>query len=176
MTEPLASPPRPIASAISITVRNIVVRGDEDARQSVRVVLVNRLAVMPAGHWGAETGKTCRQVRSHDGVLPRRPFVSRACRVLARRQPLVVGRVQADDARPVLTITMSNGPVANQSVWTWPAAQSDLELAPGEERRVAVPVDASRGAAHVTMSDRHRVPAVSSMIRRVATAASSVSG
>jgi hypothetical protein len=152
VTEPLASPPRPIHLRFPMTARNIVVRGDEDARQSVRAMLVEPIAVMPAGHWGAETAR--RAVRYGGATvffLDDRSFPEPEGFWLGggRSSSFVV---QADDTRPVLTMMLRNGPVANRIGMDVAGAQTDVELAPGEERRVAVPVDASRGAAHVTMS------------------------
>jgi hypothetical protein len=60
--------------------------------------------------------------------------------------------LQPDDARPTITMVMRNGPVANHVTMAVAGAQTALEFAPGEERRVAVPVDASRRATLLTVS------------------------
>ena len=151
VTEPLASPPRPIALRFPVTVRDIVVRGDEDARQTVRGLVLEPLAVMPAGRWGAETGRRAvRYGRTIVFFLDDQSFPEASGFWVGGSRSSSVA-IQSDDGRPVLTITMRNGPVANHVAMDVAGTQSDLEFAPGEERRVSVPVDASRGAAHLTL-------------------------
>jgi hypothetical protein len=149
---PLASPPQSVHLRFPMTVRNISVRGDEDAHQSVSGLILEPIAVMPAGRWGAETGR--RAVKYGGSTvffLDDRSFPEPEGFWLGgRRSSSIV--VQADDSRPVLTMMMRNGPVANHATVDVAGARTELEFGPGEERQVSIPVDASRGAAHVTVS------------------------
>jgi hypothetical protein len=150
ITTSLASHPQPILLRFPITVRNILIRGDEEARQRVSGVVLEPLGVMPAGEWGSDIGR--RAVKyGHATVffLDDRSFPEpEAFWAGGGRSSSYV--IQSDDGRPVVAMLVRNGPVANHVTLEVSGAATELDFGPREERRVSIPVDASRGAARVT--------------------------
>ena len=64
---------------------------------------------------------------------------------IARMAPSVV--IQPDEPRAAVTLLLRNAPVDNRIVLQAGAWTRVLQMAPGEEQRVEVPVDATHGAS-----------------------------
>ena len=151
-TAPVPSPPQPIDLRFPVAVRGLVVRGDEDARQTIDGLLVQPVSVRPAGDWEGLVARTA-VTYGHttvffldDGSYPE----PEAFWVAGGRSSSIV--LQPESVRPTASMTLRNGPVANQIALEVHGARTDLEFAPGEERRLAVPLEPSRGAALVTIT------------------------
>jgi len=151
-TAPIPSPPQPIDLRFPIAVRGIVIRGDEDARQTVTGVVVEPLWVMPPGDWGPSIARRAvKYERSSVFFVDDSSFPEPdGFWVGGARSTTFV--VQPDAAAPSFELRLRNGPVANRIGVDVAGGRSDLELGPGEERRLTVPFDTSRGAARLTVS------------------------
>jgi hypothetical protein len=57
--------------------------------------------------------------------------------------------VHPDGPRPSVTLRLRNAPVDNRLTISTGAWRRDLQLAPGEEQQVDLPLDSARGAALV---------------------------
>lgn len=150
---PLTAPPEPIVLDFPVDVRAIVVRGDEQARRSVRGVTIEPLSiVMPGARIAAGTAR--RAVRYASATvffLDDRSFPEpEAFWVGGGRTSAIV--VQPDRTGAAVSILMRNGPVQNQAVLRAGEWSADVPLAPGEERRIAVPPGAAGGATMLTIT------------------------
>jgi hypothetical protein len=153
-TSPVPSPAQPVQVRLPVPVRGIVVRGDEEARKTVRGLLVEPVSLLPSGPFDSASARTAvRYGHSSVFFLDDRSF--------PEPEGFWIGgaiassfAIQPDDAHASVSMLLRNGPVANQATLASETVRSVLEFGPGEERRVTVPVDASRGAAFVTMSVR----------------------
>jgi hypothetical protein len=148
---PLAAPPEPIVLDVPVDVRAIVVRGDEQARRSIRGLTIEPLSiVMPGARIASGTAR--RAVRYPGATvffLDDRSFAEpEAFWVGGARSSEVV--VQPDAAGRPISLVVRNGPVQNQAVLRAGAWVVDMPLAPGEERRVEVP--ATGGATMLTLT------------------------
>jgi hypothetical protein len=148
---PLAAPPGPIVLDFPVDVRAIVVRGDEQARRSIRGLTIEPLSIVMPGARVA-SGMARRAVRyaaSTVFFLDDRSFAEpEAFWVGGARSSTIV--VQPDVAGRPVSLFVRNGPVKNQAVLRAGDWVVDMPLAPGEERRVDVP--ARGGATMVTLS------------------------
>lgn len=152
-TAPVPSPSQPITLRFPVAVRAIIVRGDEEARQSVRALVVEPLTVMAhaPGEWRGAVGRRAVKYGSatvfflDDRSFPEPEFLWVGG---ARSSSLVI---QPDDARPAVDMRMRNGPAANHATIDAAGKRTDLEFGPGEERRVSFAVEPSRGAALLTI-------------------------
>ncbi len=150
---PLAEPPPPIVLEFPVDVRAIVVRGDEQARRSVEGITVTALSVVPTS--ARLTDDVARRaVRyGHTTVffLDDRSFAEpEAFWVGGARSSTVA--LQADRPSGSMPLLVRNGPVQNavrlsSGGWTVEAA-----LAPGEERRLEVPLQPGRSALLLAIS------------------------
>jgi hypothetical protein len=133
-------------------VRAIVVRGDEQARRTVRALTIEPVSVLPATSRLA-TEFARRAVRyGHTSVyfLDERSFPEpEAFWIGGQRNSTVALQPDSGDS---VTLLMRNAPVENQVTLESGAWRDAMSLAPGEERRIQVPVDRSRGAALVTVT------------------------
>jgi hypothetical protein len=134
-----------------VDVRAIVVRGDEQARRSIRGLTIEPLSiVMPGARIAPGTAR--RAVRYAGATvffLDDRSFAEpEAFWVGGARSSAVV--VQPDVAGRSVSLIVRNGPVQNQAVLRAGAWAVDLHLSPGEERRVDVP--ATGGATMLTLT------------------------
>ena len=151
-TSPIPSTAQSVQLRLPVPVRGIFVRGDEDARRTVRGLLVEPVSLLPSRRFDSASARTAvRYGQSSVFFLDDRSF--------PEPEGFWVGgavassfAIQRDDAHPSVSMLLRNGPVANQATLESESVRSVLEFGPGEERRVTVPVDASRGAAFVTMS------------------------
>jgi hypothetical protein len=131
-----------------LPVRGFVVRGDEDARRTIRQVVIEPLRVRrPAERLTSEAAR--RAVRYGECTvyfLDDRSFPEPdAFWVAGRRASTVV--IQPDVSRSSTMLRVRNAPVDNRvtlAVGTW---RRDLQMGPGEEQQIEVPLDAARGGA-----------------------------
>lgn len=149
-----ASPPAPIVIDLPIAVRGIIVRGDEQARRSISTLVVTALSVVPAGARLSEDAAARRAVRYDGGTvffLDDRSFPEpEAFWVGGATQSRVV--LQPDRPGAPASILLRNAPVENRVVLQSGRWREELRLAPGEERRVDVPIDPRRRAALLELS------------------------
>lgn len=152
---PLSSPAPPIDLDFPVDVRAIVIRGDEQARRSVRGVVITPISlVMPPARW---TGDPARRAVRYGAAtvffLDDRSFAEpEAFWVGGGRTSAVV--VQPHDRRRPAGMLLRNGPVRNQVSLAAGDWRADAALAPGEEWRIEVPLDSARGAAMLVISAR----------------------
>ncbi len=150
---PLSRAPVPILMDFPVDVRAIVVRGDEQARRSIQSLRITPLSIVPPGARFA-AGPARQAVRYSGGTayfLDDRSFAEpEAFWVGGGRTSSVVLQPETD-VRAVAVI-VRNGPVQNHAMLAAGAWTADLTLAPGEERRLDVPLEAGRRAALVTIA------------------------
>lgn len=149
---PLMNPPQPIEVNFPVDVRAIVVRGDEQARRTVRALTIEPVSVLPAtSRLAREFAR--RAVRyGHTSVyfLDDRSFPEpEAFWVGGQRNSTVALQPDSGDS---VTLLMRNAPVENQVTLESGTWRDAMSLAAGEERAIQVPVDPSRGAVVVTVT------------------------
>jgi hypothetical protein len=152
-TQPIGAPPDPIEVDFPVNVRAIVVKGDEQARRAVRGLLVEPISIVPAmRRLTADTAtRAIRYGAWSVYFLDDRSFPEpEAFWVGGERQSAMV--VQPDAPRTSATVVLRNAPVDNRVSVAAGAWHDDLTLAPGEERRLQIPLDAARGATLVTIT------------------------
>ena len=155
-TAPIGSPPEPILLRFPVGIRAMVVRGDEDARQTVRRLVLEPVSLMPAVSWdGTNARRAVKYTRSTVFFLDERSYPEPdAFWIGGGRSTAFV--IQPEDARNSVEMLMRNGPVPNRirlDVGDG-AGDTDVAFAAGEERRVTVPIDTGRGASRVAMDIR----------------------
>lgn len=151
-TVTIASPPAPIEIDFPVDVRALIVRGDDDARRVVRELVVEPVSVVPAKD-RLTAGFARQAVRigsSSVYFLDDRSFPEPEAFWAGGAQSTSVV-FDPDDARPALELLVRNAPVANTVTIQQGNWREVLQLAPGEERQVRVPMNAQRGAALVTI-------------------------
>jgi hypothetical protein len=143
-------PVPPIDLRFPVTLRSLVVRGDEDAWRTVRGLIIEPIAVEPRER--RLTGDLARRAVRYGSVttyfLDDRSFPEpQAFWVGGARDSAVV--VQPDAPATAVTLFLRNAPVENRVVLQAGDWRRVLEMAPGEEQRVQVPLEAARGAGLV---------------------------
>jgi hypothetical protein len=167
-SEPLADPPAPILLDFPVDVRAIVVRGDEQARRSVRGLTIEPLTIVPPGARlsDAVSRRAVRYGTSTLYFLDERSFPEpEAFWIGGARSASFV--LQPDTPRAAASLFIRNAPVDNRVRIQAGRWQEEMQLGPREERHVEVPLDAQRGATQVTIaaSAGFRPPAVDSKSR-----------
>jgi hypothetical protein len=150
---PLAAPPVPIVLDFPVDVRAIVVRGDEQARRSVRGLTIEPLAILPARARlsDAVARRAVRYGTSTVYFLDDRSFPEpEAFWIGGARTSSIV--LQPDTPRPVAPVHLRNAPVDNRVRIEAGSWREELQLGPGEERRLELPLDIQRGATLVTVT------------------------
>ena len=143
-------PVPPIDLRFPVTLRSLVVRGDEDAWRTVRGLIIEPIAVEPRDR--RLTADLARRAVRYGSVttyfLDDRSFPEpQAFWVGGARDSAVV--VQPDSPAAVVTLLLRNAPVQNRVMLQAGDWRQVLEMAPGEEQRVRVPLDPGRGAGLV---------------------------
>ena len=150
---PIPVPPQPIVLDFPVDVRAIVVRGDEQARRIVSGLDVEPMAIVPPRQRLSPeyARKAVRYGPSTVYFLDERSFPEPEAFWIggARRSSIVL---QPDTAGSTATLFVRNAPVDNQLTLETGAWREDARLAPGEERRIQVPLDRSRGATLITFT------------------------
>jgi hypothetical protein len=152
-TEQLGTPPQPVSVTFPVDVRAIVVRGDEDARRRIRRLVVEPLSLV--GPRDRLTTRVARQAVRYDRstvfFLDDRSFPEpEGFWAGGARDSSVV--LQPDTARPMAALLVRNGGAANDVTLETGQWRAAWRLAPGEERRVEIPLDTSRRAALLRVS------------------------
>jgi hypothetical protein len=152
-TQPLGSPPEPIVLDFPVDVRWIMVRGDEQTRRrGLGLTLEPQSVVAPAARLTPDLAR--RGVRYGDAsvyFLDDRGFAEpEAFWVGGARTTSVV--LQPDTPRQSATLLLRNAPVDNRVSIESGKWRQDLQLGPGQEQRLEVPMDLRRGATLITLS------------------------
>ena len=152
VTEPAEAFDREVAVRFPVDVRALVVRGDEEARRAGAGAA--RAAGAVCGHattrrrsgWRAARCTTAARSRSSwtSAAFPSRAASGWGVRATAR------SCCSLTTPRGSLTLQLRNAPVDNVVTVRSRAWSETLRLAPGEERRIDVPLDVAAGAALVT--------------------------
>ena len=150
-SEALVWPHLPLDIEFPVAVRALIVRGDENARRAIRKVIVEPLSIVPSN--ARLTDLVARRAVKYEGAavffLDDRSFAEpEAFWIGGSRQSTFV--VQSDRPRPSIDLLLRNAPVDNRLTLEAGQWREELTLAPGEERRVQVPVAPGQRAALVT--------------------------
>ena len=147
----IASPPVPIDIDFPVDVRALIVRGDDDARRVVRELVVEPVSVVPARDrlTTAFARQAVRYGASSVYFLDDRSFPEPEAFWAGGARSTSV--VFDPDAGSSIDLLVRNAPVANVVTLQTGAWREVLQLGPGEERRVRVPLDPQRGTALVTI-------------------------
>jgi hypothetical protein len=151
LSEAITWPAPPIDIAFPVDVRALIVRGDEDARRAVRRVIVEPMSILPAS--ARLTDLVARRAVKYADVsvffLDERSFAEpEGFWIGGSRQSAFV--VQSDRLQSSVDLMIRNAPVENHLTMVSRQWREDLTLAPGEERRVQVPLGPGQRAAFVT--------------------------
>lgn len=151
--EPMTTPPQPVEIDLPVNVRALIVNGDEEARRSITGIVIEPLSTLKAE--ARLTGDFARKGVRYDGVsvffLDDHSFPEPEAFWIggARRSSIVI---QPDAPAANVSLVIRNAPVQNQVNVQAGAWRLDLDLAPGEERHLQLPMAPERGAALVTVS------------------------
>jgi hypothetical protein len=149
----LPLPARPLEVQVPVSLRALVVRGDEEAWRTVRGLLVEPVSVTPpAERITRELARRAVRYERHVAYfLDEKSFPEpQAFWIGGSRESSLV--VQADSPRPRLTLTLRNAPVDNQVTVESGGWKRVLEMRAGEEQRVEVPMAPGRAAAPLRIS------------------------
>ncbi|MGB2714991.1 MAG: hypothetical protein WBC51_12475 [Vicinamibacterales bacterium] len=148
-TTPLPVPSGSIDLDFPIGVRAIVIRGDEDARQTMDSVVIEPLTILTNDSSTKAIARTAVKYRSAAVFfLDDRSFPEpEGFWIGGARSTAFV--VRPDQRAPSVSLVFRNGPVANHAVVESGVNRTELDLGPAEERRISVPVEQARGASHV---------------------------
>ena len=151
----LQYPPVPVNIEFPVDVRALVVRGDEEARRTIRSVALEPYELVPSD--GRLTGLVARRGIAYDHA--RVFFLDEACFAEpdafwvggAREGVFVLQPVQPASS---ITVLMRNAPVENQVTVQSGQWTEELRLQPGEERQLEIPLAPGRSAALVSVTSR----------------------
>jgi hypothetical protein len=151
VTEPVDVFASGVTLRLPVDVRALIVRGDEGARAGVRSLLVRPVSIQRRAE--RLTDDVARRAVRYDGAtvffMDDRSFPEPAgFWIGGGRSSSVV--IQPDARRRSASIEVRNGPVDNIVTVASGAWREELRLAPGESRRLDVPLDPARGAVLVT--------------------------
>jgi hypothetical protein len=150
---PAGALPQPLVFTFPVDVRAIVVRGDELTRRSMRALTIEPVSILPAALRlsDASARRAVQYGTTTVFFLDERSFPEPEAFWIggARSASLVL---QPDAAQQTVALVLRNAPVDNRVVIASGNWREELSLAPGEERRVTVPIAPQRGAALVTLS------------------------
>ena len=152
-TEPIEAVSGGVELRFPVDVRAIMVRGDEDARRNVRGLTLEPLRIVrPAERVAGDYAR--RAVRYPDSAvyfLDERSFPDpEGFWVGGGRESTIV--IQPDQPRSSSPVFLRNGATANTVTLESGAWKESIGLAAGEERRIDVPMDQSRGAARLRIT------------------------
>jgi len=143
---PLTNPPQSIELDFPVDVRAIIVRGDEQARRSVHGLTIEPISVIPATSRLSTdyARRAVRYGRTTVYFLDDKSFVEPDAFWLggARNSTLAI----QPDSSDSVTLLVRNAPVDNRVTFESASWREAIAFAPGEERRVQVPIDRQRGA------------------------------
>jgi len=137
-----------------VDVRAIIVRGDEQARRTVRAMTIEPISIVrPAERLTPDYARrAARYGRSTVFFLDDRSFPEpEGFWIGGRRRSTVVLQDDKPDAR-TFTLLLRNAPADNHVVMESGGWREELQLGPGEERQVVVPIDRPRPAALISIA------------------------
>jgi hypothetical protein len=154
-TEALSTQRSAIDIDFPVDVRALVVGADELARQRIVRLSVEPLATWPSA--GVAAAGFARRAVRYDGAsvffMDDRSFPEpEAFWIGGARESTVV--VDQDAPAEAIRLELRNAPVANQVIVQSGTWREVLDLAPGEEREVTVPVDRARQATAISFASR----------------------
>ena len=151
-TEQISNPVQPVSVRFPVPVRGIVIRGDEDARQTVSGLVLEPVSVVRSTGSDAATARTAvRYGKTTAFFLDDRSFPEPEAFWVGGGRTSTFA-IQPDDVRRTVSLLLRNGPQPNQVVMDVGRAHSTLDFAPGEEKRLSASVDGAQGAALVTLN------------------------
>ena len=145
-------PAAPMDLRFPVSLRSLVVRGDEDAWRSVRGLVIEPVAVARRGErlTADLARRAVRYGASTVFFLDDRSFPEpQAFWVGGSRDSSIV--LQPDAAVPSVTLFLRNAPVENRVTLQAGSWRRELLMTPGQEQAVEVPIDRTTGAAAVRM-------------------------
>ena len=149
---PLAAPPQPIDLSFPVDVRAIVVRGDEQARRSIRALTIEPVSIRPAAERLSDdyARHAVRYGMTTVFFLDERSFPEPEAFWIGGARGASAIVAQPDAPQSTVTLLLRNAPVDNRIVIQSGRWREDMSVGPGEERRVQVPIDvqARRIALH----------------------------
>jgi hypothetical protein len=152
-TEQLGSPPEPIVVGFPVDVRALVVRVDDQMRRRVRRLRIEPLSLVgPSQAISRDFAR--RAVRYGESTaffMDERGFPEpEAFWVGGGRRATIV--LQPDVQRTAAPLLIRNGAAENTGWVQSGAWREEWRLAPGEERRIEVPLDTRRSATLIEFS------------------------
>jgi hypothetical protein len=162
-TVPLAETQDSILVRFPVDVRALIVRGDEDARASVRGLMIEPVHIVPPSEQVSAGFARHAVLYGQDTVF----FMDEMS--YPEPEAFWVGGGRSSDVvlapaapRAVETLLLRNGADENMVLLSSRGWREEMRLGPGEERRVEVPLDLARGATAVrfTTSSGFRPSAV----------------
>jgi hypothetical protein len=150
---PLAAPPEWIDLDFPVDVRAIVVRGDEQARRTIRALTIEPLSIVPAAARLTDDYAlhAARYGNTTVFFLDERSFPEPEGFWVGGARTASVA-VRPDAARSTVTVLLRNAPVDNRIVIRSGSWLEEVRLEPGEERQVRLPIETQRGAALFTIA------------------------
>jgi hypothetical protein len=150
-----ATPPSgtPIDIDLPVDVRALVVRGDEEARRAIAAIVVEPVSLVPAA--SRLTDRVARRALAYaratvffldEGCFPE----PEAFWIGGARQGTFV--LQPSSPGAAVAMQVRNAPVENTITLASGQWRETMTLAPGEERRVEIPLAPGQSAALVTAS------------------------
>jgi hypothetical protein len=149
VTQPIAAFDAGIPIELPVNVRALLIRADEGAREQLDAIELRPLG-RPASALSMEVAR--RAVRYDTTVvffLDDRAFPEPSGFWVGGARDTIVA-IRPDRPRPI-ALALRNGAVANAVTLESGSWREAITLQAGEERRIDVPLDASRGAALVTI-------------------------
>jgi hypothetical protein len=145
--------PQPIVVRFPVDVRAIVVRGDEQTRRSMRALTIEPVSIVPAA--SRLSDDYARRAVQYGATtvffLDDRSFPEpEAFWIGGERRASTV--LQPSNAQSTVSLLLRNAPVDNHIVLESGKWREEMQLSPGEERPLHVPIDPTRGAALLTVS------------------------
>jgi hypothetical protein len=153
LSGPLPASPEPLLVTVPVDVRAIVIRGDEQARRTVRGLTIEPVSIVPPSARLSDTyaRRAVRYGAATLFFLDDRSFPEpEAFWIGGARSSSAV--LQPDAAEPFATLLVRNAPVDNRVRIEAGRWRDEMQLGPGDERRVQVPLDLQRGATAITIS------------------------
>ena len=146
-------PPSPIEINVPVTARALVVRGDEEARRTVRTIVVEPIALTsPDPDAGDRIARhAVKYASSSVYFLDEQSFPEpEGFWVGGARESTVA--IAPDQIRASIPVTVRSAPIANRVTLTSGRWREELSLGPGEERVMQIPLAPGRSAAVVTIA------------------------
>lgn len=149
VTQPIAAYDAGIPIELPVNVRGLLIRADEGAREQLDAIELRPLG-LPAKALSVQVAR--RAVRYDTAVvffLDDRAFPEPSGFWVGGARDTIVA-IRPDRPRPI-ALALRNGAAANVVTLESGRWREEITLQAGEERRIDVPIDASRGAALLTI-------------------------